>query len=1541
MHVSLADLEANSNSLPPLRNPPILESTEDLTSLSYLNEPAVLHAIRTRYAQLNIYTYSGIVLIATNPFQRVDNLYTSDIIQAYSGKRRGELEPHLFAIAEDAYRCMLRDNKNQTIVVSGESGAGKTVSAKYIMRYFATVEDPDHPRHALRAAGHSSDALSETEEQILATNPIMEAFGNAKTTRNDNSSRFGKYLEILFDKKVDIIGAKIRTYLLERSRLVFQPATERNYHIFYQLCCGASEQERQEFGLTGGPMEFNYLNQGGDPVIDNVDDAKEFAATKDALGIIGISEDTQHQLFRVLAALLHIGNIKISATRTNAILNSDEPSLVKACKLLGLDATNFSKWIVKKQITTRSEKIMSNLDHKQATVVRDSVSKYVYATLFDWLVALLNKGLCASEVQEKAASFIGVLDIYGFEHFKVNSFEQFCINYANEKLQQEFNQHVFKLEQDEYVKEEIPWTFIDFSDNQPCITLIEAKMGILSLLDEESRLPAGSDESWIGKLYQNFDTPQHNKFFKKPRFGGSSFIVSHYAMDVDYEVEGFIEKNRDTVPDELVEVLNETTSPFLKDVLELKKVEAVAAAAQQQFSGTRMVNRKPTLGSIFKGSLIELMATINSTNVHYIRCIKPNDEKAAWMFHGPMVLSQLRACGVLETIRISCAGFPTRWTFEEFASRYYMLVLSNSWQQEVKKLCDEILKKSITQDDKYQLGKTKIFFRAGMLAYLEKLRSNRLNECAIVIQKNLRMMHYRKKYQAILQSVIAAQTLFRGFVTRMRYQQERENNAAEVIQKRWRGYFRRKKYIAIRASIIELQRVIRGHLVRQNLLRQRYNSAAISIQRSWRGYSARKAYNADRRKVVLVQSLIRRHQAKKTLKQLRLEAKSVNHYKEVQYKLENKVVELTQSLATRREDNKKLQAAIETLQNQIAQWQKKHADSEERLAEFGQESEEAKTALVAELNTIKASLAGVQKDYNDTVSKLNALNDENTKMKEEILAKEQALEESAKTIKNYETSEANLTETIAQLKADLENAARIQATAAAMAPSVTPFRNLNINGNAGTGKKRNPKRRSFTNANFAGQFSKDGASYSPRPASIAVPNSSMPNEHRRQYSSSTEISISSLGLNGEIERLLEDEKVLYTEVIQGLIFNLKIPVPSSTEKITAKEILFPANIVNLITSEMWRLGFVKESEKFLGQVMQAIQDSNMKYSGEDIINPGGFWISNVHEILSFICLAEANIVQNEALLDEMGEVEFQEYGRLVGIVKQDLENLEFNIYHTWMKEIKKVLDKMIVPAIVMSQSLPGFITAENTRFLSKMFSAGGNTATMDDLLSLFNKVYKAMEAYYLESEFIKQPIMELLKLVGVKAFNDLLMRRAFLSWKRGLQINYNITRIEEWCKAHDVAEGILRLEHIMQSVKLLQLKKSTLEDIDIIYDICWTLTPAQIQKLINQYLVADYEPPISVEILNAVAARVKNENNNTLLLETIPLDDSGPFEIMEPRVLKRIESYIPGWLQVPNLKRLAELTATVNSQSANEESAVQEAELKGLNMEHYDLEAVS
>lgn len=539
----------------------------------------------------------------------------------------------------------------------------------------------------------------------------------------------------------------MRTYLLERSRLVHQADTERNYHIFYQLLAGAPSSDAASLGLNKKVSDFKYLSHGGPnaATIKGVDDTKEFEATQKALSTVGITTERQWQIFSVLAALLHLGNVEITQTRTDAVLDDQEPNLLWATKLLGIDTAEFRKWLVKKQIVTRSEKIVSALSGAQAGIVRDSVAKYIYSSLFDWLVGLVNDSLAPEGVDEKVKSFIGVLDIYGFEHFKVgpshhrpaghgafertdsnfrarpalsfqsNSFEQFCINYANEKLQQEFNAHVFKLEQDEYVSEKINWSFIEFNDNQPCINLIEGKLGILSLLDEEARLPSGSDASFLQKLYTTLAKPDNASVFKKPRFGASAFTVAHYALDVTYEVDGFLEKNKDTVPDEHLALLGNTENPFLKELLDKSRTMAASAAGPQQPTapesavpnrrssvvptgaagaagaaarsslggapgarssvvggGPRKVGavaRKPTLGSIFKSSLIGLMDTIDSTNAHYIRCIKPNEAKAAWEFEPQMVLSQLRACGVLETIRISCAGYPTRWSFEEFAER--------------------------------------------------------------------------------------------------------------------------------------------------------------------------------------------------------------------------------------------------------------------------------------------------------------------------------------------------------------------------------------------------------------------------------------------------------------------------------------------------------------------------------------------------------------------------------------------------------------------------------------------------------------------------------------------------------------------------------------------------------------------------------------------------------------------------------------------------------------------------------------------------------
>jgi myosin-5 len=1307
-------------------------------------------------------------------------------------------------------RDMLRDGRNQTIVVSGESGAGKTVSAKHIMRYFATREAPDQPSRRSKAA----DGNTETEKKILATDPIMEAFGNAKTTRNDNSSRFGKYIEIMFNSQREIIGAKLRVYLLERSRLVFQPLKERNYHIFYQLVAGATDEERQTLGLTA-VEGFEYLSKGAANTIKGVDDKADFDTVRKNFATIGVSVQSQAQIFKLLAALLHIGNIDITETRQGSALDPEDPALAKACSLLGIDPMNFAKWTVRKQLVTRGEKIVSNLNKAQALVVRDSVAKYIYSSLFDWLVEILNDSLASDHAIANAKQFIGVLDIYGFEHFAKNSFEQFCINYANEKLQQEFNAHVFKLEQDEYKREEINWKFIDFADNQPCIDLIEGKLGVLALLDEESRLPMGSDEQFVTKLHHNF-AGDKEKFYKKPRFGKSAFTICHYAIDVTYESEQFIEKNRDTVPDEQLEVLRAATNEFLTQVLETstrtREKEGTASAASKpgaMASGGRRVgavNRKPTLGSIFKSSLIELMKTIGDTDVHYIRCIKPNEPKDPWIFQGPMVLSQLRACGVLETVRISCAGYPTRWTYEDFGWRYYMLLHSSEWSPEPRAMADRILTRALgsgknDETDKYQLGLTKIFFRAGMLAVLENQRNGRLNNAAVMIQKNLRCRYYRRRYLEARDAIVEFQALARAKVARLKYESARQWQAATSIQSAWRGTKARSSYNNTRNFIIRFQSVAKGVLYRKIQRETRNGHAARLITGLWKTRKEVKAFQDARRKIIIAQSLWRGRSARQDYKVMREEARDL---KQISYKLENKVVELSQNLGAARKRNKDLEENLSHTQKELESWRTRHSDLEAQNKDLQRQANQAGISE-AKLNQIEVEHNKLKQSYDESTVNMRRLQEEEKALRQTLKETTEELDITKQRSSHQESEKLSLRQQLAEMADQMERL-KLQGPLSGEMPNgmshAPPAGLINL-----VSSKR-PKRRSAGHEAM-GHVDRFSAAYNPRPVSMAVTSTA----HQQNLSGST-FSPGGDNVELELEDLLSDEDGLNDEVTMGLIRNLKIPSPSSTPPPSDKEVLFPAYLINLVTSEMWNNGFVKESERFLANVMQSIQQEVMQHDGDEAVNPGAFWLSNVHEMLSFVFLAEDWYEQQKT--------DNYEYDRLLEIVKHDLESLEFNIYHTWMKVLKKKLHKMIVPAIIESQSLPGFVTNEGNRFLGKLLPSSNTPAySMDNLLSLLNNVYKAMKAYYLEDSIVTQTVTELLRLVGVTAFNDLLMRRNFLSWKRGLQINYNITRIEEWCKSHDMPEGTLQLEHLMQATKLLQLKKATLNDIEIIQDICW------------------------------------------------------------------------------------------------------------------------
>ncbi|XP_061077143.1 unconventional myosin-Va isoform X3 [Conger conger] len=902
-------LDPKTKNLPHLRNPDILVGENDLTALSYLHEPAVLHNLKVRFIDSKlIYTYCGIVLVAINPYETLP-IYGTDIINAYSGQNMGDMDPHIFAVAEEAYKQMARDERNQSIIVSGESGAGKTVSAKYAMRYFATV----------------SGSASETnvEEKVLASNPIMEAIGNAKTTRNDNSSRFGKYIEIGFDKRYRIIGANMRTYLLEKSRVVFQADEERNYHIFYQLCASAHLPEFKLLKL-GGADDFHYTNQGQSPVIDGVDDAAELSTSRQAFSLLGINESYQMGLFQILAAILHLGNVDVKdRDADSSCVPPNNKHLTIFCELMGVTYQDMSHWLCHKKLKTASETYIKTIPKLQAVNARDALAKHIYAKLFNWIVDHVNRALHSNIKQH---SFIGVLDIYGFETFEINSFEQFCINYANEKLQQQFNMHVFKLEQEEYMKEQIPWTLIDFYDNQPCINLIEAKMGVLDLLDEECKMPKGSDDSWAQKLYNT-----HLKtctLFEKPRMSNKAFIIQHFADKVEYQCEGFLEKNKDTVNEEQINVLKASKQfdllvELFQDEEKVTSPTGAAPGGRTRLSikpdksrpGQASKEHKKTVGLQFRNSLQLLMETLNATTPHYVRCIKPNDLKFPFTFDPKRAVQQLRACGVLETIRISAAGFPSRWTYQEFFSRYRVLMKQKDVLTDKKLTCRNVLEKLVQDQDKYQFGKTKIFFRAGQVAYLEKLRADKLRAACIRIQKTIRCWLVRKKYLRMRSAAINIQRHVRGFQARCLVKFLRRTRAAIIVQKYQRMYVQRKRYRRKQAAALIIQCILRAYMARQQYQGLLREHKAIILQKSVRGWLARQWYKRSLAAIIYLQCCVRRMRARRELKKLKIEARSVEHFKKLNIGMENKIMQLQRKVDEQNKENKAVSERLNGLQN--------------------------------------------------------------------------------------------------------------------------------------------------------------------------------------------------------------------------------------------------------------------------------------------------------------------------------------------------------------------------------------------------------------------------------------------------------------------------------------------------------------------------------------------------------------------------------------------------------------------------------------------------
>uniref|UniRef100_A0A671WHM6 Myosin, heavy chain 11a, smooth muscle n=1 Tax=Sparus aurata TaxID=8175 RepID=A0A671WHM6_SPAAU len=747
-------------------NPPKFSKVEDMAELTCLNEASVLHNIRERYFSGLIYTYSGLFCVVVNPYKMLP-IYSEKIIDMYKGKKRHEVPPHIYSIADNAYRNMMQDREDQSILCTGESGAGKTENTKKVIQYLAVVASS----HKGKKDSSATDGLSgELEKQLLQANPILEAFGNAKTIKNDNSSRFGKFIRINFDVTGYIVGANIETYLLEKSRCIRQAKTERAFHIFYYMIAGAKDKLREEL-LLESFSNYRFLSAGNVQIPGQQDD-ELYEETMEAMNIMGLTEEERTDILKVCSTVMQLGNIEFKKERNQEQATMpDNTAAQKVCHLQGINVTDFTRAILTPRIKVGREVVQKAQTKEQADFAIEALAKAVFERLFRWILGRVNKAL--DKTKRQGASFLGILDIAGFEIFEDNSFEQLCINYTNEKLQQLFNHTMFILEQEEYQREGIEWNFIDFGlDLQPCIELIERPNnppGILALLDEECWFPKATDVSFVEKLMNT--QGNHIKFAKPKQLKDKTeFSILHYAGKVDYNATSWLTKNMDPLNDNVTSLLSNSSSQFVQDLWkDTDRVVGLDTLAKMTDSSMPSASKTKkgmfrTVGQLYKESLAKLMTTLHNTQPNFVRCIIPNHEKRAGKLDAHLVLEQLRCNGVLEGIRICRQGFPNRIVFQEFRQRYEILAANAIPKgfMDGKQACCLMIKHLDLDPNLYRIGQSKIFFRTGVLAQLEEERDLKITVVIIAFQAQARGFLARKAFAKRQQQLTAMKVIQRN-----------------------------------------------------------------------------------------------------------------------------------------------------------------------------------------------------------------------------------------------------------------------------------------------------------------------------------------------------------------------------------------------------------------------------------------------------------------------------------------------------------------------------------------------------------------------------------------------------------------------------------------------------------------------------------------------------------------------------------------------------------------------------------------------------------
>ncbi|XP_010694808.2 myosin-11 isoform X2 [Beta vulgaris subsp. vulgaris] len=1431
---------------------------DDMTKLSYLHEPGVIQNLRTRYELNEIYTYTGNILIAINPFQRLPHLYDSHMMQQYKGAPLGELSPHVFAVADVAYRAMINEGKSNSILVSGESGAGKTETTKMLMRYLAYL------------GGRSATEGRTVEQQVLESNPVLEAFGNAKTVRNNNSSRFGKFVEIQFDKRGRISGAAIRTYLLERSRVCQVSDPERNYHCFYLLC--AAPQEEIEKYKLGSPKTFHYLNQSKCFDLVGVSDAHDYLATRRAMDIVGISEKDQEAIFRVVAAILHLGNIDFAkGEEIDSSVIKDENSrfhLNIVSELLMCDAQALEDALLKRVMITPEEVIKKSLDPLNATVSRDGLAKTIYSRLFDWLVDKINVSIGQDP---NSKSLIGVLDIYGFESFKHNSFEQFCINFTNEKLQQHFNQHVFKMEQEEYTKEKIDWSYIQFVDNQDVLDLIEKKPGgVIALLDEACMFPKSTPETFASKLYQTY---KNHKRLLKPKLSRTDFIISHYAGEVLYQSDQFLDKNKDYMVAEHQDLVTSSKCSFVAGLF--------PPVVEETTKSSNKSSKFSSIGSRFKLQLQQLMEILSSTEPHYVRCIKPNNHLKPAIFENVNILQQLRCGGVLEAIRISCAGYPTRRLFFEFLNRFGLLapeVLEGNYDEKVA--CQNILDKKGLKG--YQIGKTKVFLRAGQMAELDARRAEVLGGAAKIIQRRIRTHYARKQFIALREAAVCIQASLRGNLASKLFEKKRKEAAAIRIQKHARKLQVRKKYNKLRVSVLALQMTLRTMAARKEYLIRRRNKTATLIQSRWRCHRASSYYKKLRKASLIAQCRWRGKLARRELRKLKMASRETGALKEAKDKLQKQVedlslrLQLEKRLRTDSEEAKaqeiaKLQNTVQTMQSRI----------DETTSLLEKEREAVKKTIEEAPPVVKETQVMVE----DT-EKINLLKAEVESFKASFEAEKQRADESdRKLAEALELSEERCKKSDASDRKILllqESLNRLEEKIANLESENQVLRQQAVSmasNKFGSGRQRSILQRGSESGHFADTHLRDLHSPSMNHREAEV-------EEKPQKS-----------LN---EKQQENQELLIRCVSQPLGFAGNRPIAAC--------IIYKC-LLHWRSFEVERTSIFDRIIQTIGHAIEKAQDNN------DIL---AYWLSNASTLLLLLqrtlkassaagMAPQRRRTSSATLFGRMSQsfrgtphgvsLAFVNNGMTGGtdslrqveakypalLFKQQLTAYVEKIYGLIRDNLKKEISPLLGLCIQAPRTSRASIVKGSSRSVA-------NTAAQQALIAHWQAIVRSLANFlgtlkgnHVPPFLARKIFTQIFSFINVQLFNSLLLRRECCSFSNGEYVKAGLSELEHWCYlATEEYAGSAwdELKHIRQAIGFLVVHQKPKKSLDeISHQLCPVLSIQQLYRIGTMYWDDRYGThSVSPEVISSMRVLMTEDPSvsNSFLLDD---DSSIPFSV--------------------------------------------------------------